>query len=212
MNNFIDQLAADLKPVKVQNSPALFTTKLLSTSLFIVAVGLAILTCRNDLREQFFNNLFIVEILSTLGLMGSGLLLIAWVTSPGRNHGPIYKVSTVMTFITLLILNCYRLSLSPIAFYQVTPLKADFTCFFMVLLFSVIISTLLFFVVKKRVVTKPATVGALIGLATVASGTLAITFHCPNASVIHVSLYHFIYPMIAGSFVGALAGKWFLRW
>lgn len=210
--DLINQMSSNLKPVRPQSSPSVFSIQFSFFSFLLICLGVLFFHFRSDLLNQLTNQTFILEILFSLSLMASGFLLIAWTTSPGRQHGTLYKIGTSLTFLVLLILNCYRLSLSSIPFYKTPVMMTDLKCFMMVLAYSTMLSFTIFTAVKKRVVTSPTFVGALIGLISAGSGVAAISLHCANTGLIHLSLYHFILPLIVSSSLGGFAGKYFLRW
>lgn len=210
--DLINQLSSNLKPVKAQCSPGLFTLQLFIFSFFFIGFGLAILHLRSDLKNQLADHLFLTEILISIALMVSGGLLIGWTTSPGRHHGVIYKLATFFTFLILLIVNSYRLSLSSIPLSKSPVSILDIKCFITVITYSVTSAIILFLVVKNRVVTSPTSLGAMIGIVSMATGLVAISFHCKNLDFIHISIYHFILPAFISATVGAYTGKHFLRW
>ncbi|MGZ3809787.1 MAG: NrsF family protein, partial [Bacteriovorax sp.] len=139
-DDLINQMSSHLRPIKPQSSPRVFSFQFFLFSLLVIGLGLGIFHFRSDLKELLSNYLFLIELLFSLSLMVSGFLLIAWMTSPGRQYGVRYKMGTSFTFFTLLTLNCYRLSLSSIPFTKSPVLAIDLKCFVMVLAYSLIIS------------------------------------------------------------------------
>lgn len=207
--DLINELSTDLKAVELQKTPAKFGLIFFSITLLIIMIGLALSSLRNNFNLVFFNHLFMLEIISTLGLLFSGLIIIAWLTSPGRRFGKLYKILTSTAFLFLLILNSYRLSISPM---PSSISHADSNCFFVAVFFSLLIASLLFYSVKKRVVINSVIIGMLVGFTSVAGGLLAITLHCPSTDLVHISLYHYFLPMSIGFVAGSLGGKYYLRW
>lgn len=210
--DFLKQLSDQLEPVKVQSSPIKLATKCLLLMLILVLILLVFISFRRDLHAQFNDSIFILEILNTLFLTLSSLVIIGWTTNPGRKSEFFYKVLNVINLFLLILLNGYRISMNPIPFFHVNHTMVDFKCFMTVTNFALLFGAILFYVVKKRVVTNALFVGAFIGIASAASGSFAISLHCAVPGFVHISLYHFLLPITVSGVMGALGGKLFLKW
>ena len=212
--DLIGQLSSDLKPVRVQASPVLFSAWLGTVCFFVSLIGVFVLSPRSDILASVLNNRFFMgDVIFSLGLLFSSLMLSGWLSSPGRPGGRIYFIACLIFGVLVFASLFVRIfGLTAEQSKAGLDLVTGENCLFATFAFAFVASMIIGIAVRKRASVRPALTGIAVGCAGLGAGGLAITLHCGSDNGLHIALWHFLLPGVLSALVGYSLGKKILRW
>jgi hypothetical protein len=212
-DDLISQLTGDLKPVRVPENAFVFALKWTLVSFIMIAAVIGLLSFRGDLQARLQTASTIWEILSFVALLYSALLLASWTSSPGRETNYIYSrlllgvlaVCTLVNFVGLF-------GLSPELINMGMDMLVGSNCTLVAMAVGILTGSMFTYKVRQGASTNPLKSGAVIGLAALGAGGVAITLHCGSANGMHILMWHFLTPFVAMVLLGMVIGKKIFRW
>jgi hypothetical protein len=207
----IEQLSRELKPVKGLSSPLRWSATLLGAALLVILAALFISGPRAGLSETFLDAGFDFNLLCSLALLISSLLLSSLLSRPGARA----KVAGSFALLATLLLLAFNLgAIGTSAFTARAAVDSGNgqACGLFVVLIAASLGTLFLFRARAGAPTKPWLVGATIGLASFAAGSIGIALHCGNENALHIGLWHVGIPAMIVVGLGAILGQRVLRW
>lgn len=208
-NPLIEQMAADLQPVKSIK---------FHDGLVLVALAVGITVLGVELFDGIWRGAFAGEA-SAFFVIGNGLLLILGCASAnsvlkmatprvGNSHdGPKWA----MAMAAVLPLAAF---ISLLGHDHGTTMLNDpygLTCFTSGMLASIGTAAALIFWLRKGAPVSPNKAGLHVGIASTALGSVAYGLACPLDSVIHLGLWHAA-PVVVGAIIGRFVLPPLLRW
>lgn len=204
-DKLIQDLVDDLKPVKRQMSPRVLAFWMSGFMLVVAAGFISFSGLRPDLFAVVRKPSFAVLLLFALAQIVFGIRGLGYLTNPGRSY--IWRTIPWWTaFLAGGMVLAETLSLDH-DHWAAGLDSSGLHCAQYTLLVSVSGFAGLFYILRKRVVLNGALTGALIGVASVASGWLAISLVCGVENPVHILLYHLLLPGVIAVAVGAVVGR-----
>lgn len=209
--NLIEDLARDLKPVRPVQ-PLGRLTLLFSLGFVCFDLGLLfIVRVRPDFFERISSFVYISEAILPLFLMISCVMLVDYLSLPGRAalKWPWRSIWILIAAIFgVEIWHAVQDGAEVMAGLNVSGVK----CSIMIAIVSIIPMILLIAAAKRRAVTQLRLTGAMLALAGVSVGLIEIALHCPIDNVVHISLWHWILPLSVCVVLGSSLLSKLLRW
>lgn len=211
MNSLIDELVADLKPVKAV-TPTALARRLgiaLLASLLLVTAGIGL---RPDWAEALLTPVMWWNIGCTglVGLSGAAMLYVA--ALPGR-PAPRWPVAGLLAGAGLALATAitYLASDPAEALSHARGPMDGLRCGAWILLASVppLLACLAF--IRRSAPVRPARAALLTGLVSGSFGALAFALHCPEDTPLHVAAWHVLAIGVLAVSARALLTRW-LRW
>ncbi len=211
-DDLISQLAKDLKPVRSPENSFIFAIKWSFVSFILIAILIEFIKPRLDLFNGRQELDIVLQVLSFSGLLFVSLFLISWRSSPGRPRQDIYSwIPVLILCIGLLVNLIYVFGLSTEAMSIGMDVLGS-SCAFVAMAVGAVTGTIFTLKARQGASTSPLKSGAIVGLAALGAGGLAITLHCGDSNGMHILLWHFLVPSIAMAIFGLVIGKKILRW
>ena len=203
-DELINQLTSELKPVKPRISPLAFTGVFSLAALIVALLGALAIHFRVDWMDKLHDGLFVFDLMSSLAIVVSSLLVASWLSSPGRGNGGAKQILCFsIVALTLAVSIGRAVSLDHEAIMAgLNPV--GFKCFVTVLVLSLIPWGALAFFTSRRAPLRPNIVSISVTLAGLGAGLIGITLHCPVDNGAHIATFHFIMPIIV-AFIVALS-------
>lgn len=216
MNNTADliaSLSAEAKSMKKMATPYYWALRLLAV-LALYAIGCQLfLGLRLDLGMQFSRPLFALEIVLLSLLLLSSAIASILAMYPDAYQKPQLLKLPYAVFALLVALMGFQL-LMPTDARMVMPEGADvhaMECALCIASFALVPSALIFALLRKGAPVHQLQAGSFAVLAASAIGCLTIRLAEANDSIIHLVQWHYV-PTLFFAALGALAGKWLLKW
>lgn len=216
MNNTSDLIAslcAEATPVKKVRTTSYWTKRLLAV-LAIYAIGCQLfLGLRPDLGMQFTRPLFVLEtVLLTVLLLTSAITSVLAMYPDAYQKPQLLKLPYAF-FVLLVGLVGFQL-LMPVDTRMVMPEGAGvhaMECAICIASVALIPSALIFALLRKGASIRQFQAGTFAVLTASSIGCLTLRLAEANDSIMHLVQWHYV-PTLLFAAVGALAGKWLLRW
>lgn len=216
MNNTFDliaRLSKESKPTRKARTPCYWALRLLAL-LALYAVGCQyFLGFRPDLGLQLLRPLFALET-----LLLSFLLLSSVVAAVLAMYPDVYQKRQLLklpyAFFMLLVVAVGFQLMMPIDPRMLMPEGAGIhamECAICIASVALIPSALIFALLRKNASVHQFQAGSFAVLASSAIGCLTLRLAEANDSIIHLVQWHYL-PTLLFAALGALAGKWLLRW
>lgn len=212
-NTLIAELSQDApKKGAWQRTPMKFGGKLLAV---LAAYGIAVqyfLGLRPDLSMQFTRPWFDLEIFLLLVLGLSSVVAAVIAMYPDAYQKPRWLKLPYAIFAVLAVLVIVQLGM-PLDARMVMPEVGNHAmeCALCIGSVAMLPSALLFGILRQGATVRPMQAGAFAVLASSAIGCLTLRLSEANDSLMHLASWHYLPTLIFAS-VGALIGKWMLKW
>lgn len=211
-DDLISQLTGELKPVRRPENAFVFALKWTLAAFFIIAAVFGLIKARADLGDALQKSGTLLEMLAFAALLFTALLLVSWTSSPGRESKKIYSYLMLGIFGVCALLNIVGiLGLSPESISEGIDVLGS-ACTVVAMVVGLSAGAMFAFKARQGASTSPLKMGAIIGLAALGAGGLAITMHCSSTNGMHILVWHFIVPLVAMVTVGLVVGNKILRW
>ena len=207
----IEQLIAELKPVRAIAVPGRMFLHWLLASM-IITVPLVLLGAhRADLATQLHKPLFLAEIAVLAGLILSCGLASVWLCYPDLRQQPWVVALPVPFLLTFAGLSLYRY-LHP-AMTTVLPEDAgnDFSCIACILFYGAVPAACMFYRLCRHAPVYPRLAGGIALLASTSIGMLVLKLAEANDAVSHLLVWHVV-PIIILVALGSQFGSRVFRW
>lgn len=210
-NDLIAALAADLSPVDPARGDRRFFTKIAGAAVPALAAVLLLLGTRPDLESAALLPMFWLKLAFPASLAVAALVALRRLSYPGMRLGraPAAVVLPV-TFIWLMA--GFVLLTSPAG--ERWPLvlgKTWLQCPVSVTLLSIPAMALSFWAVRELAPTRLALAGAAAGLFAGAAAAFAYALHCTEMQAPFLAVWY-VLGMLIPAGIGALLGRYLLRW
>lgn len=213
VNDLIMQLSKEAAP-KLPLRPAVLVPAVLII-LVLYGVGAQLyLGIRPDLLTQFGNPFFIAETALLFLLALSGALASTHALYPDMlQRRWVLKIPFIVSTLLLMLLVGQGLRDNPSMDMSFLAHEnfAGMQCTLCIAAVSLIPSALLFALIRKGATTKPLLTGMIAALTAAAIGGFALRLAEPADSSAHFMIWHYL-PTLVFSSLGALLGKFLLRW
>jgi hypothetical protein len=211
-DDLISQLAGELKPVHRPENAFVFALKWTVAAFLIIAAVIGLIKARADLWDTLQAGGSLLEMLTFAALLFSALLLVSWTSSPGRESKKIYSYALLGIFGICTLLNVVGIfGLSPEAMSQGVDVLGS-ACTAVAMAVGLSAGAMFAYKARQGASTSPLKMGAIIGLAALGAGGVAITLHCGSTNGMHILMWHFMVPLAAMLAVGLVVGNKILRW
>lgn len=211
-NDLIAQLAQDAAPKRPALKASHEVLRLLVIGL-VYAIGAQLyLGLRPDLIERLTDVWFEAEIVSLLFLVLTSIMASVLVMTPDAYQKPaLLKLPYVVFAVLLMIIGGQIITI-----YDIQKMMADINihgmeCAICIGAMAIVPSAIMFTILKKGASIRPLQAGAFAIFITTGIGCLALRLAEPNDSLIHLTQWHYL-PTLAFALLGAMLGKWLLRW
>ncbi len=211
--DLIATLSAQAKPTQKVRAPSYWAARLLLV-LALYAIGCQFfLSLRPDLLTQFTRPFFVLEtVLLTLLLLFSAIASVLAMYPDAYQKPQLLKLPYAI-FALLVIVVGFQL-LMPLDARMVILERAAIhamECAICIASLALVPSALIFTLLRKGATVHQLQAGSFAVLAASSIGCLTIRFAEANDSIIHLVQWHYV-PTLLFAALGALAGKWLLRW
>lgn len=212
MQQLIQDLSQDAKPDVPNFAPERWVQYLICVIAMYGLIAQTLLGIRTDLATQFTRPLFVAEIVLLVALVVSGAVASVLSMYPDAYQKPKWLAVPFGVFAALVALVGSQIYM-PLDTRMVIPEHAmqGMECTICIASFSIIPSALIFSLIRKGANVHPFLAGALAVLTASAVGCLTLRLSEMNDSLMHLALWHYL-PTLAFACVGALLGKWILKW
>lgn len=207
----IEQLAADLAPVRVKSQRRLFAQYALT--LFLPgALFLAVLGFQPQISEQLAAFHFASSLLVVVAATAAGGLLLVRYSRPGKASSRWLAVSFFCTLLIAGLVQCIRLWVSTADATWGPVIHQGWECTASSLGMSAIVAGAILVELRHEAPVKLASAALFALLAASSLAALVLQFHCPNGHPLHHLLWHLLVPMLTLALLAAPAGRFSLRW
>lgn len=210
--DLIASLSTEAKPIKKMATPSYWALRLLAV-LSVYAFGAQLfLGLRPDLMAQFTRPLFALETLLLTFLLLSSAVASVLSMYPDAYQKPQLLNLPYAVFALLVGLVGFQLlmPLDPLMVMPEAGLHA-MECAICIASVALIPSALIFALLRKGAPVHQLQAGAFAVLAASAIGGVTLRLSEANDSIMHLVQWHYV-PTLLFAILGALAGKWLLRW
>lgn len=198
--------------MKKMATPSYWALRLLAV-LSVYAVGAQLfLGLRPDLMAQFTRPLFALETLLLALLLISSAISSVLAMYPDAYQKPQLLKLPYAVFALLVALMGFQLlmPLDPLMVMPETGVHA-MECAICIASVALIPSALIFALLRKGASVRQFQAGSFAVLASSAIGCLTLRLAEANDSIMHLVQWHYV-PTLLFAALGALAGKWLLKW
>lgn len=204
----LSQQAAPVKPVR----PARMVALLLA-ALMVYAIGMQWSQgLRVDLAMQLERPLFVVELLLLLCLCLSAMVACVLAMFPDAYQKRSMLKLPYLFAAAMLALVTFQLLLPQDGrMVMPTPQSHTMECTLYIAMASMLPAALIFVVLRKGATLVPLHAGALAVMTASSIGALTLRLAEADDAITHLLASHYL-PSIGFAVVGALLGRWFLRW
>jgi hypothetical protein len=214
-DNLIANLSAQAKPTKKIRKPSYWVVRLL-VLLAIYTVGCQLfLGFRADLMVQFARPLFVLEILllSLLLLSSTFASVLSMYPDAHQKHQFLKIPYVIFTILVMLMGIQFFMPLDTRMVMSSAGLNGDHAmeCAICIASIALIPSALIFALLRQGASVRQLQAGSFAVLAASSIGCLTIRLSEANDSIMHLVQWHYI-PTLFFAALGAMAGKWLLKW
>jgi hypothetical protein len=211
-NDLIASLSAEVKPQQRLEKPAYWCARLLAVcALYAIATQLC-LGLRSDFSMQLSRPFFVAEIALLFVLLLTSVLAAVLSMYPDGYQKPKFLKLPYLAFAAVFGLVAFQL-LMPHDTRMAGPEAGThgIECALCISAVALIPSALIFAILRKGASVRPFQAGAFAVLAASAIGGFTIRLAEANDSIEHLVQWHYI-PTFLFATLGALIGKWLLKW
>lgn len=216
MTNTLDliaSLSSEAVPARKVRAPSYWAVRLLAV-LMIYAIGCQFfLELRPDLLTQFARPFFVAEILLLAVLLAGSAIASVLAMYPDAYQKPRLLSLPYVVFGALAILLGFQLVM-PQDVRMLTPEGPGvhaMECAICIASVALIPSALIFALLRMGASVRQLQAGSFAVLTASSVGCLTLRLAEANDSIMHLVQWHYM-PTLAFAALGALAGKWLLRW
>ena len=207
----IERLSDGVAPVGARAAARTLLTGLGAGALASIALMIVWLGIRPDLMQAMGTASYWMKFFYTLLFALSGLWTLERLSRPGARADTQAFVEA-LPFVLLALLAAMQLMSAPTS--ERMPLmmggSAD-VCPWRIAILALPIFAGGFWSLRKLAPTRPVTAGAAAGLAAGALGAFIYAFHCTESAMPFVALWY-TFGIAAVGILGAVLGRWALRW
>ncbi len=207
VENLIDHLSAELKPVPVLAHPLRRTLPWVLMAAVYVAGVLSFLGLRPDLAEKLTQGSYLFEI-SVMGFISlSAVLCSSWLCVPdmrGNKWLPAIPLAGLAVFLVWTVV------MGVLEGVHMPPPHWDH-CFESGILMGFIPMVAMVFLARKGATTRPVTMSLMNTLSVGALGYVGLRLVCPTDTIGHAFFYH-LFPFVILGLVAGLAARRLYRW
>jgi hypothetical protein len=208
----INDLSADLKPVKVIESANKRLAKWLLVGFCYVIFLCFFFGLRFDIEEKIIQPVFLAELI--IVLLGTVLAALSafYLSVPDSYQKPFIKWLGTLPFLALTLVIIYQYFEQQVA--NSKPINSTlntYQCFADMLLFALFPIAVMLFYMKKGATTNYDFSGFMLGLSAVSFSYLTLRLIEPNDVISHIILWHYV-PMMVAIIVAVFVGRIFLKW
>jgi len=208
IEELVDSLAADAKPVKPAPHPVALSLGWAAAAAVYLGLSLWLSGLRPDLAEKLQEPWFAAEMVSLVFLFAATALSAAVLAFPDLHQmrkAAWAPAGLFAAFLGILFI-AWRADVPP------APLPVhSFECTASITLFALLPAAWTFFSMRRFASTHYRWAGSVALLSAFSVGALWLRLHELNDSVVHVVLWHYV-PMLGAGLVGWWLGKRVLRW
>ena len=205
----IQNLVADLEPVKPLSSVPRRLAAWTATALLSVVAGVALIGLRSDLHAVVHGEMFMLETLLiafAAVFSAASAFVLSVPRSERQMRHKLMALAPVMFWIMYLVFE--QLS-GGVRSEDVIPMAAG--CAGKVGIFGIVPGIVIFFMIRQAAPTDLGWSGFLASVAVLSVGCMTLQFVCPDYGALHVLLWHAL-PILVLGLGGIFLGKWILRW
>lgn len=207
----IQELSAQATPVKAVR-PHVWASRLIAVLLVYAGAAQWWLGIRPDLATQLERSLFIAELFLLAAMLISAAIasVLAMVPDTYQKKN-LLKLPYIISGLMLALVT-FQL-LMPQDARMVMPDETSHTieCAMFIAMASMLPAALIFVLLRKGATIMPKNAGALAVIASASIGALTLRLAEADDYIIHLLTWHYI-PSILFAGLGALIGRWMLRW
>jgi hypothetical protein len=215
MTNTIDliaSLSAEAKPTKRVAAPSYWSVRLLVVLALYAASCQLFLGIRPDFWVQSLRPYFALEILLLLLLLLSSTVASVLAMYPDAYQKPQLLKLPYIIFILLVGLVSFQLFMPQDARMAMPAVSTHgMECAIRIASLALIPSAIIFALLRKGTSVRQFQAGSFAVLASSAIGCLTLRLAEANDSIQHLVQWHYV-PTLLFAALGALIGKWLLRW
>lgn len=206
--DLIEALAVGLEPAR----PSRLNPLMLAGAAAVAGVAVAMLLgVRGDIADAVTGPVFWLKAAYTGALALAAGWLATQLGRPGTNVGPAWRAVAGVAAVAVLA-GAVELARSPPQARLDDWLGFTWTiCARNILMVSALTGPLVFLSARSLAPTRPGQAGAAIGLLSGAIAATAYGLHCPEATAAFVATWYTL-GMAAAAAIGALVGRFALRW
>lgn len=207
----IARLSSEVQTIKPVRTPGYWSVRLIAV-LVIYGIGAqAFLGFRTDLAMQFTRPLFVLEIALLVSL-----LIVSCIASVLSMYPDAYQKPGLLTlpygvFLLLLGVVVSQLFMPQDARMMILPDAFSMECAICIAAVALIPSALIFVLLRKGASVRQFQAGSFAVLAASAIGCLTLRLAEANDSLLHMAVGHYL-PTLLFAALGAVIGKWLLKW
>jgi hypothetical protein len=210
-DDLIDQLAADLKPVRPQAVTMRIIVGLVAGIVAASMLLFAWLGLRQDLAAAVATPIFWVKFAYPFLLAGAGLYAVDRLSRPGATAPGTMLFVTVMFALTVILGTLQFVNAEPETVRGLIMGGSALVCPFYIVALSapVFVATLL--VMRTLAPTRLTLAGLAAGLLAGGIGALVYSFHCGENGLPFLAIWYTA-GIAAMAAIGAISGRYLLRW
>lgn len=187
-DQFIKNLASELKPVRVVKFRFVDLLKIIAVGFLCVFAAVAILGLRFEFTELALSAKFFFDsvMLAALGILS--ILAAFSLSVPSEKNQKVYRLP-VFVFGLILIATSYSFitTSNPLLY-----LGHGFSCAYEIFLISIFPASVLFYFIRKAAVLQRDIVGVLVLLSGVSFGLLGVQLTCADSTPMHLLIWHIL--------------------
>lgn len=212
-DDLIRHLSEDARQRPVLTPAAAVLVAAVAALVFALVLSVVWLRPRDDLMTTLVaaNQVFLLKVAFTLGVVVSALPIIRDLSVPGRRLGA-WSLLAVIPFVLIAILALNENSGTHVpAMSHHEGFTSWFECLWQIPALSIPAFVILTLVVRRLAPTNLTLVGAYIGLAAGGIGAVGYSFHCGHDSFAFIATFYTL-AIFEMAMLGALFGPRVLRW
>ncbi|MCZ8086370.1 MAG: NrsF family protein [Brevundimonas sp.] len=205
--DLVEALAGEIRPVRPVRAPIL---PLLAGAVIAVMVVWIVLGPRPDLTQAIWGPTFWLKAAYTLALAGAALWLTDRLGRPGAAGG---LAAATLAGVVVVAAVAAGLEQAALAGGRLEALLGQSwsQCPLLIVGVAIVTGPAIFAGARRFAPTRPAIMGAAVGVLTGGIAATAYSLHCPEQTASFVAVWYTLGVAGAGA-IGALAGHFALRW
>lgn len=205
----ISQLSSEAAAPTASRSPRYWGVRLVAVLAIYGIAAQLFLGFRPDLATLWEQPLFAAEILLLSLLLITSMVASVIAMYPDSYQKPKFLTLPYAVFFVLAILLGFEVTQAPQLSLLMTGHEME--CAMCIAMVAMVPSALMFVVLRKGATVRPVRAGSYAALAASAIGCLTLRLAEADASLMHLISGHYL-PTLLFSVVGAVIGKWALKW
>ena len=206
-NNIIDDLAAELEPVKALRHPFMRALPWLVFTVLYVLFGIFLLGVRGDFISKLNDSTYIFEMSLVLVMSISATMCSLWMCVPDM-RGQKWLVATSLTLISVVLSWIITQAVMNI---DHTPFGHWSHCFSDAVFFGLLPAASIVFMSMKGNTTQPYLMILMNVIAVSGLGYIGLRITCASDDIGHICVFHILPYIALGAFIGII-GRRFYRW